>query len=757
MMRDSAFAAWGTLCVLMVSIVAAWLLDQPPRALPEDAALDSFAAGRAYRHVQVVAAAAHPTGSATQRAARDYIAAQLRALGLRPQIQATVGIVKKYGSAGTVENILARIPGARGGTSAIALVAHYDSVPAGPGASDDGAGVATLLETARALLHSNPLGNDIVLLFTDGEEAGLLGAAAFVAEHPWARNVALALNFEARGSRGPVWLFETSANNGELIRQVARSAPDPVGSSMTYEVYRRIPNDTDMTLFKAAGTAALNFAFVAGWEHYHTALDRPENLDLRSLQHHGSYALALARQFGSMDLSQLAAPDAIYFTVPGGLLLHYPQSLAFIFGVLITLVYIALIYRAARKGMLIKRQLALAMAVTLGSLVLACAAAFGYAALITWLHRSLIGSGNVIYSELYCGSLVFLAIAIAAGAQTLLHSSRCRIATALGQLGIWLALLWLSTIYVRGASYLFLVPLSCGLVATAALLEFHRRAALAIVWLLALPTVFLLAPLGHALFALFGMTSTGAICVAAVIALSLPALVAQWTFVVASKPPVVPLAAVAVSAVFACIAVFTVRYSPEHPRRSVQMYIADVDEHRALWASSAGSVDNWNVQFLGKAPRRQSVPQLRAMNGATRLLAADAPSVDLPAPEITLIEDEVQGDQRVLGVHIKSLRQARCLTIYLPQARVLASSVAGRNFQDAALAPGQWRMTYTNVPVAGIDVQLRVAGTATIKLVVLDRSEGLPTISGHPYRERPPDSISHDGGDVTLVHRSFSF
>src|SRR5207249_5261569 len=104
-----------------------------------------------------------------------------------------------YQEAGGVQNIMARLPGREPGGSDVLLMAHYDGVEAGPAAADDGAGSAAILETLRALRAGPPLAHDVVALFTDGEEAGLLGAAAFVREHPWAKDVGIALNFEARG------------------------------------------------------------------------------------------------------------------------------------------------------------------------------------------------------------------------------------------------------------------------------------------------------------------------------------------------------------------------------------------------------------------------------------------------------------------------------------------------------------------------------------------------------------------------------
>ena len=107
-----------------------------------------------------------------------------------------------------MENVLARIKGTNN-SRAVLLVAHYDSVATSFGANDDGAGVVTLLETARALKSVDPLKNDVIFLFSDGEEVGLLGAKAFTS-HPWARDIVVFMNFESRGNTGPVVMFETS-------------------------------------------------------------------------------------------------------------------------------------------------------------------------------------------------------------------------------------------------------------------------------------------------------------------------------------------------------------------------------------------------------------------------------------------------------------------------------------------------------------------------------------------------------------------
>ena len=197
--------------------------------------------------------------------------------------------------AATVQNIVAKLEGTAN-TRAVLLVAHYDAAPYSLGASDDGAAIASLLETLRALKASAPLKNDVIFLATDGEEIGLLGASAFVQQHPWAKDVGVVLNFEARGDHGPSIMFQTSDGNGWLIDELAETVSRPVANSLSADIYKLLPNETDFTVFKQAGMNGLNFAYIEGVASYHSSLDNMANLDERSLQHHGMYALALARR-----------------------------------------------------------------------------------------------------------------------------------------------------------------------------------------------------------------------------------------------------------------------------------------------------------------------------------------------------------------------------------------------------------------------------------------------------------------------------
>jgi hypothetical protein len=324
-------AGWAAaLTVLFLIAVSWWSVQQvaPPPAVPASAPPTDFSAARALVHLRAFAREPHPVGTAAHDAVRDYIVQQLSGLGVRPEVQTATVVSPRWGSpysAATVYNVLARLPGT-GSTKAVMLAGHYDSVSAGPGASDDGHSVALQIETLRALLVGPRLRNDVVFLFTDSEEGGLLGAKGFLEHHPLAKQIGLVMNFEARGASGPAMMFETSEGNGRIVREFAAAAPHPVTSSLSYEAYKLLPNDTDLTFFKQAGLAGLGFAFVDDVAYYHTQYDDVAHLDPRSLQQEGDYALALTRRFGNIDLRDLESADATYFVLPFFGCIVYPVS-----------------------------------------------------------------------------------------------------------------------------------------------------------------------------------------------------------------------------------------------------------------------------------------------------------------------------------------------------------------------------------------------------------------------------------------------
>ena len=335
--------------------------------LPENVSEDIFSAERALNYLNKVIPdqQPHPVDSDANDQAGRSIIQILRSLGYSPKKQDTR--VCRDSSRGfvrcvRVQNIIVHIPGTEK-DNGILLSAHYDSVPAGPGGSDAGAAVGTLLEVARLLKRTPQPRNPIVLLFNEGEEFGLFGARAFMEGHHLAKTLKLAINVEARGSQGQSVMFETGEDSGWLVDAYAKSSPAPLTSSLFYEVYKFLPNDTDLTIFKSHGLQGLNFAHAEQLPHYHTPLDNLKNLDKGSLQHHGDNVWGVLHAIKDTDLNQVATGNRVYTDILGKYVISWPETWSVWFVLLLWGAFILIglsLYRRRywRGGDLIKGALA---------------------------------------------------------------------------------------------------------------------------------------------------------------------------------------------------------------------------------------------------------------------------------------------------------------------------------------------------------------------------------------------------------------
>jgi hypothetical protein len=439
------------LAVIAISIA---ITATPPRVVSEGAPTSEFSGARALAAVRELTATGlpHPPGTADHARAQRVVVERLRALGLAPELQAA----RECGRGGCVDivNVVARIPGVEPGP-ALLLAAHYDSVPAGPGASDDGAGTAAVIEIARALLAGPPPRRPVILLIDDGEELGLFGARAFVRAHPWANEVGVVLNFEARGTGGQTAMFETSDRSADLVEAYGRAAERPVASSVIYALYKQLPNDTDLTVFKQAGMRGLNFAFADRVWEYHTPRDTADALDPRSLQHMGDQGLAAARAILAAGASREGSEEAVYFELFARKLVIYrerwvrPIAIA---GALLAAAALAIAVHRKRTSLL---GLAAATGLALATLFAAALAGLVMAALIGALKGPLLP-----WSPAPTGPWIVL-VAAGVAASTALGAVIKHLdpLTRLGGvLALWTALSLLVSFTAPGASYLFALP-----------------------------------------------------------------------------------------------------------------------------------------------------------------------------------------------------------------------------------------------------------------------------------------------------------
>jgi len=774
-----AHAAIALLTFVLISgsalygvVTGATLYGVAPDPVPASAPPAEFSSGRALEHVRAIAREPHPMGSPENAAVRDYLVKELRTLGVEPEVQkatAAYYYVDGLAGAGTPENVLARLEGTNDGGKAFLLMAHYDSVPTGPGASDDGAGVATMLETLRALKAGPPLKNDVIILFTDGEERGLLGARAFVDSHPWAKDVGVVLNLEARGHTGPAIMFETSDEAGWIVREFAKATPYPNTGSDAVAFYKRSGSDSDLSVFLNAGRAGLNVAYIQGLTHYHTPLDNPEELNEGSLQHMGSYTLALARHFGNESLDLTKAPDEVYFNL-FRFLVHYPEGWAIPLMAFAILLFVGVAALGFRRRRLTLGGVALGFLAMLGSLIVAALGAHLIWTLILTLHPG--GIWALEYeAPLFWMGFAALSVAITA-ALYVGFSRKIRVANlAVGALLWWLLLTVATSVLFAPASYLFTWPPLFTLLGLGLLFALGARASspwypFAVLTLSAIPAVFLFAP------GVYRVPLTRELLLPNVaplfalpIVLLLGLLIPHLDLIARPNRWVLPGAAAALGLGLLLFGSLTAGFDARHPKPDRILYALNADTQKAIWVSFDEAPDAWTAQFLGADAKKGSVANYL---GEEEALHGKAPAVALPAPSIELLDEDTRDGMRTLRMRVSAPPEANIIVVEADaEAQVVGATVNEKRIPEEPLhdgGPPGWTLNYWNPPSEGVDLTLEVKGTEPLTITARSGTPGLPDIPGTSYRDRPPDTmpIALNAGSVeqdrsTVVSKSFTF
>ena len=728
--------------VLAAIFAAAVREDRGATPRPATAPAAAFSAARALAAASaVIDDAPHPVGSPAHAQVRDRLAAHLRGMGYEVEIQRTFAC-NPYVVCAPVENVIARTPGDER-PDALIIVAHYDSVGAGAGASDDGAGVAAVMETARAL-RGERFRNPIAYLLTDSEEAGLIGAEAFVGDPRFSRGAAAVINVEARGTSGASYMFETSPHNEWLIRIVGRVLPRPATSSLFYSIYERLPNDTDMTVFKRAGIAGVNFGNIGGVARYHTPLDDLHHVTPSTVQHHGEHVLAMARGLAGADLRQTSDQNAVWFDVLSLFVLWWPQRwslAAAILALLILLVVVVVRFRdrALPGG-----------GATLGviSFFVSFIATFLIAIGVNWL-AGLRAQGELFVAQpgpaIAAMWLIGLAVPIVIASR--LHDASGFDGLFLGHAICWCAVAIVVAFVLPGAAYLAVVPaMSCAILAVLRASLGMGEAVVAILAAAVAAVVFF--PLTIGFYDAIGRPA-------------LPLVAAAVTLVTTTFSPfvagIVALRRALVSAFLAaavvCVAMANLvpPYSKESPRHISLRYF---DDGAPRWLADAVRPPMARAEEFDRVSR----PLFEWLKTPSRLFAAPAPQLGLPAPELRVISDE-RGPGRTLKLHIRSRRGAQRIALAFRAPSFQSIRVNGltpparpERFREF-LGPGWHQMTVRGEPEAEVEIALRK--NEAIDAVVLDSTFGLPR-EGAALAKARDESLAvptHDGDTTTVLRR----
>jgi hypothetical protein len=747
--------------ILSMLVAVVLLTLEPLEPLPASAPTEEFSAERAFFHVDRIAQRPHPVGSEANTEVRKYLLRQLEDLGLRPTTKATTAAQTHPDgtySLARVHNIHARIEGTDS-TGHVVLVAHYDTVPNAPGAADDGAGVAAILEITRALTSGSPPRNDVDVVLTDAEEPGLLGAQAFVDAGRLDPQRSVVLNLEARGTSGPAIMFETNPDNANVIPALA-SAQRPIAGSETAAIYRLLPNDTDFTVFDRDGFAGMNFAFVDGSAHYHTPGDSPSNLDPLSLQHMGSTVLDAARYFARQDLDAPRGRPLTYSSVLGQLL-YYPQGLALPLSVLVAVAFAATVLHARRRGL---RARAVAVAAVGFLALLVVTGGLGVAA---WQALLLLRpgygsflSGDTYRPEWYAAGALALTASLTFAWYLLVRRRYTPEEVGLAIWGWLVVLALLTAVFMPGAAYLFTWPPLVGSIALAAAVRWGGTdpmwrwlaccAAAVPAIALFLPSVDFSTGLSFAAFPM--------IVAVLVLATALPVL----DLLAPRRAYVVPVAATVVG-----LALFTAglridTFDDEHPRQTSLVYALDADRGQAMWISSDPAPAPWTDRYV-EAERTEAddrFPGSPIFSYPPRYHTGAATVARIESAGITVTRSERDGDRREIRLRITPAEASR-LAVYADTRShtVTAATVDGVNIEEApgqmpAHASSRWGFVVHAVPPERIDVALKVRGEGQLPLRVVSYRDGLPQV---PELTPRPDDLTWSAGlsNLTMIAKNY--
>jgi len=655
-------------------LICVWYTLQestPSKISGLDSPKKEFSTLRALEHVKNISKLPHYTGSAASQKVRSYIITELKKLGLAPKIQQGYSI----GSGGNLakpKNIVAKIKGSSKG-KALLLLSHYDSNPHSSfGASDAGSGVATILEGVRAFLalKKTPK-NDIIICITDGEEVGLNGANLFVDKHPWAKNIGLVLNFEARGSGGPSYmLMETNDKNSKLVEEFIKAKPNyPVTNSLAYSIYKLLPNDTDLTVFRKHGDInGFNFAFIDDHFDYHTANDTWQNLDLSTLEHQGSYLSPLLSHFSKTNLDQLKSDeDFVYFNIPIFKMVKYPFAWRFpLVGIGILLFVLFVIY-GVKRGKIKGAHVGTGFLASIISIGLSGLLGFGLWSLVGIIYP---GSQDILHGftyngYYYIGATILIGIAVFFKVYSIFDTAEEVPGMMVAPIFLWLILSGVSAYFLPGGSYI-IIPVLFMLLGLFVSTN-QKRPFLLLMFILCVPALFILIPFIPSFPVALGLKILFVTSILTVLLCML--LIPVFGFY--SKRSLIGTISFVLAIVCLGFSHFKSDFNEERPKPNSLTYLIHEDTNRAFWTSYDHVLDDWNSEHID--PIKNMVKSIKEPNMESKYFTeytyvTSTTKNAIPSSEIVSMYDSINGNLRDVHIRITPKRNVDRMDFYLDKS-----------------------------------------------------------------------------------------
>ena len=636
-----------------------------------------FSVENALNHLKVITKEPHYTSSYYHQEVQNYIINELDKMGLETEIQNQVVLSSRR--VGTnAANIIGTIKGSGSGKSLL-LLTHYDSsAHSSFGASDAGSGIATILEGVRAFLSKNiiPL-NDIHVVFTDAEEIGLLGAEAFVKNHKLIDNVGLVLNFEARGSGGPSYmLMETNGMNSKLISEFANANPRfPAANSLMYSIYKMLPNDTDLTVFREqANINGFNFAFIGDHFDYHTSLDTYERLDRNTLLHQADYFMSMVNHFSKSDLSNLNSDvDYVYANFPFLKLIYFSNSWIYPLLILSAIFFLVLIFLGL---VLNKLQLdgilngIIPFIISLFVCISLTVVLWNFIVFFNPEHADML-HGFTYNGYFYIFGFIFLNLFCLLLIYRSFFNKFSGLNLIIFPVLFWIIINLLISLFLKGAAY-FIIPVYFVLFSILAAFMLDLKAnKLMIVWTcLSIPLIYMFAPqlkmfpVGLGLKNLF----ISSVLLILVFSLLLP-IFSNYSH----KKHMISLMGLATLFLF-FMAFINNGFDEENKKPNSIVYYTDIDKAESFWMSYDKNLDDFTKQFLGENPSTDVDKFVtRSKYSTSYRYINETDYRDIAFSTVEVLTDSVYENKRKVSISVIPQRKINSLQVMTKDSLVFDS------------------------------------------------------------------------------------
>ncbi len=757
-LTPSTFGSLALAATLLVSFgISAWVL-QTPTPQEDRGPAGAFPGIRAFDTLGKLMGTGepHPIGSRENADVRARIIESLKSAGLSPEIQSrfVCGSFRRY--CGTVNNVLVRIEGKS--SDALLLNSHYDTQPATPGAADPMSGVAVLVEVARMFATGASPERSLIFLFNDGEEAGLLGATAFVEHHPWAADVRAVVNLDARGSSGSSFPAYTQGDDRQVLAPFAAAGGRVPGGSALRAISALLPNTNDLAVYERLDVPGVMFGFARNIRHYHTTRDDLAHLNPGSLQQQGDQALAVARALaagaGAEDIGRLT------FVSIGPLVLRWPERGSGAIALVVSACFLVLLVRVRKRGDVTGRQLLWGAA----GFPLAMITTFFGCAVANALRKAATPLPLVWVSDPWPTVLGFAAVAaMFMFAFCLLFRRRAGSYGFWGGTGCWWCALAVSvSLLAPGFGYLFSVPLGATALGGFALVSTRwtgrsRRLAVAVAWgVPAAVTIIVWLPLLVLVLDLIGLGNMPPMAAFFALALTpaLPLLLA------AKRPWAWPAAFLVLATLSLAIGARSPAFSTTHPQWGSLLYVADTDEQTADWIYTGSPVPQELEQIGFGAETVRALPWSTAEVGSR--WAASKP--DFSSPDFELRDERIdEQGRRHIRAQVNSRRGAPVLqavfeTDEAPTEWRIDGVVVPPDQTDRPLfVTGYEVVTVWTMPATGVEFELVFDDAQKRSIWLSDRSYDLPEQGRFLRAARPNSAVPVATGDGTLVSVRVAF